>query len=805
MTELIGQSLGGYEVQALLGQGGMGVVYRARHVALDRTVALKVLLPELASDQDYVARFLREARAAAHLNHPNIIQIHDASVQEGRCFFVMELVDGRNLREVLRERKRLGESEALTYVRQAAAGLAFAHSRDIIHRDIKPENLLLGKDGVVKIVDLGLVKWKRPDADVALTISGAILGTPYYISPEQIRGQEDIDGRADIYSLGMTLYHFLAGAPPFSKGTAAEIMAGHLTETPRPLEQVKPEVSRPTCDLIATMIAREREARIPHMHFVVEEIARILDQPAKTPATLRQRDVPPLPERRKTGRFRIRLLAAIGIAVAGVLIFGGLALILKPKKNEGSPPSGENPTETSPENAPATPEDGRPLSTEAPAPKPEPAKPAAAQPPPVPVPGAPDVESLFEAAQKGDLAGLRSLLDQRMDLETKDEKGMTPLMAAAHEGQAGAVQLLLTKGARVDAKDNEGLTALTHAVIGGHNAIVKTLIAKGADVNAKDDKDETPLIRAITSQNLDTAKTLLAKGADVNSKDKEGNCALILAAALGQADLIPDLLEKGADLDEKNKEGNTALMCAANADAASRLLAKGADVDERNKEGMTALMCAAAGNRSDVIKVLLAKGVPVDEKDKNGCPSLVWASVAGRDSTAAMETLLAQGANVNACNHEAQTVLMLAVAWGDGENAKAVKLLLAKGANVNAKDKTGNTALMNAAGPKYLEIARLLKEAGAEVDLFSAAALGDAATVKARIVQGVDLNARCLDGLTPLMGAAVNNHADIVQILIAKKVDLEAQNEQGKTALAIATEKGLTEIVDLLKNAGAKP
>jgi serine/threonine protein kinase len=273
---LIGSVLGDYEVNERIGIGGMGIVYLGRQLSLDRSVAIKVLLSELCVDIEYVDRFLREARAAAHLNHPNVIQIFDAGVAEDIYFFVMEYVEGKNLTQILKDEGPFEEHKALEIIHRTAVGLAFAHEMGIIHRDVKPENIMLTPKGDVKIGDLGLAKWKSNKADAAITATGNTMGTPYYISPEQIRAMEQIDGRSDIYSLGMSLYHILSGKPAFFKGSSIEIMAQHLSDKVPSLEQINQNISPATVKLIESMIRKKREDRIQSMEAVVDEIAKIL-------------------------------------------------------------------------------------------------------------------------------------------------------------------------------------------------------------------------------------------------------------------------------------------------------------------------------------------------------------------------------------------------------------------------------------------------------------------------------------------------------------------------------------------------
>ena len=203
-----------FEIIELLGRGGMGVVYKARQPQLDRIVALKILPPVAALSPDFVERFRREARTLAKLNHPNIVSVHEFGEQGGLYYFVMEYVDGANLRALL-ENKTFTPAAGLTLVPHVCEALEYAHQEGVIHRDIKPENLLIDKKGHVKIADFGLAKLLRREAlDVTLTASGTSLGTLRYMAPEQLDKPESVDHRADIYSLGVVLYEMLTGELP---------------------------------------------------------------------------------------------------------------------------------------------------------------------------------------------------------------------------------------------------------------------------------------------------------------------------------------------------------------------------------------------------------------------------------------------------------------------------------------------------------------------------------------------------------------------------------------------------------------
>ncbi|MDP7035094.1 MAG: FHA domain-containing serine/threonine-protein kinase [Planctomycetota bacterium] len=228
-TEGVGYKIEGYEIIGMIGHGGMGAVYKARQLSMDRIVAVKILSEKYKGREEYVERFLREARSVAQLNHENIISgIDFGTTTEGLRYFVMEYVDGPTVLDVLRERKCLPAEKCLDIVIQVGRALDHAHQRNLIHRDIKPDNIMLAEDQAVKLCDLGLAK--RIDSKTNSHVGGRGLGTANYMSPEQIMGNDDIDIRADIYSLGATLYRMTFGRLAFRGSSPAVIMSKHLNE-----------------------------------------------------------------------------------------------------------------------------------------------------------------------------------------------------------------------------------------------------------------------------------------------------------------------------------------------------------------------------------------------------------------------------------------------------------------------------------------------------------------------------------------------------------------------------------------------
>lgn len=252
----------GYTDIKPLGKGSMGVVYRAKQVSVDRTVAVKVLLESLAENREFIKRFQREAQIAAKLQHNNIVGVIDAGEANGRHYFVMEYVEGTSIKDELEKGKVYEEKEAVKIVLAVAEALKHADERGLIHRDIKPENIILTKQGYVKLADLGLAR-PTNDEQWANAEAGMAIGTPYYISPEQVRGQTHVDIRTDIYSLGATLYHMVTGRVPYEGDSPSEVMRKHVDKnTPiTPPDHLNRKLSSGLGEVVETMMAKNRENR----------------------------------------------------------------------------------------------------------------------------------------------------------------------------------------------------------------------------------------------------------------------------------------------------------------------------------------------------------------------------------------------------------------------------------------------------------------------------------------------------------------------------------------------------------------
>ena len=251
-----------YEIESEVGRGGMSVVYRARDLRLNRSVAIKVLPPQLAYDPAIRTRFTREAQTSAHLAHPHIVPIYDVGEHEGIAYFVMSMVTGGNLGSHLAREPRQPITEVRRILAEIADALAYAHLRGVIHRDIKPDNILLdGNSGRAMVTDFGIAR--AMEGGTRLTATGIAVGTPTYMSPEQAEGDREIDGRSDIYSLGVVAYQMLTGRVPFTGGNSMALLLKHLTERPRPIAELRPETPRPLREVIERALAKSPEDRWP--------------------------------------------------------------------------------------------------------------------------------------------------------------------------------------------------------------------------------------------------------------------------------------------------------------------------------------------------------------------------------------------------------------------------------------------------------------------------------------------------------------------------------------------------------------
>jgi len=266
----------GYQIKGVLGEGGMGTVYLAVQESLGRKVAVKILPPSLACNESYLMRFRHEARAAAKIRHPNIVQIYDAGEHNSVYFFIMEYIDGETSGSRVARKGRLDEQSALLIAESVAVALEYAWDRaQLVHRDIKPDNILIDDDGTVKLSDLGLAK-TMDRATPGITVGRAMIGSPHYCAPEQAQGDENVDCCADIYALGATMYHYLTGQPPFADTPGIGAMVKKLTESFPDVMEINTDVSDNTAWLIEKMLARDKAMRQLKWHEVLDDINEVI-------------------------------------------------------------------------------------------------------------------------------------------------------------------------------------------------------------------------------------------------------------------------------------------------------------------------------------------------------------------------------------------------------------------------------------------------------------------------------------------------------------------------------------------------
>ncbi|MCX5683100.1 MAG: serine/threonine-protein kinase [Planctomycetota bacterium] len=330
----------GYQMMERVGRGSQAVVYKARQLSVDRVVAVKVLFSRAARDPEVRRRFVQEARAAAQLSHNNIVQAIDAGESEGYSYFVQEFIDGTTAFELLKLRSGpLPEEQALEIVTQIAEALAHAHSRGLIHRDVKPRNIMITKEGVAKLADMGLARFAG-DAGAAQEETGKAFGTPFYIAPEQVQGSPNVNFRADIYSLGATFYEMLTGRPPYNAPTPQQVMQKHITGTLVPPDHVNPSLSAGVSEVVEVMMSKRPKDRYNTTEDLLEDLRAVAA--GRPPRTAREKvgmgselleglaggeeirpktdEPPPAPSPFAINQLSIILLAALAVAVLVIIV-----------------------------------------------------------------------------------------------------------------------------------------------------------------------------------------------------------------------------------------------------------------------------------------------------------------------------------------------------------------------------------------------------------------------------------------------------------------------------------------------------
>lgn len=499
------------EVLDLLGQGGMGAVYRARQASLDRFVALKVIRAEVAGREGFAERFAREAKALAKLNHSNIVTVHDFGDVDGLYYLVMEYVEGSNL-QCLIESGNLEPNQALQIVSDVCQAMQVAHDAGVIHRDIKPANILINSAGKVKIADFGLARLIGEDKEQhQLTETHQVMGTPRYMAPEQMMGARQVDHRADIYSLGVVFYEMLTG----------EVPLGHFSP---PSQRV--DVDARLDEVVLRSLAQEPEKRFQQAGEIKTEVESISGRHNQQVAISTPSSVEGAVPRRRPLRIHPAVVASVTLGtlvlttvILWYAIYGKpdltLAHQLTNAVTEGDLPrvrvlleKGANPNEE---------------------------------------------DSLAWAAGAGEVAVIRELIAAGADVDQRVDHGVTPLMVAAGTGRAKAVRCLLESGAEIDAQDHgqlvdiwvfasedsergfeysspgSELTALMIAAAAGEIDVVKILLDAGADPDTRAESRKTALIFALQNQDLECAGLLIKAGADLDLPDRSGRTARSIA------------------------------------------------------------------------------------------------------------------------------------------------------------------------------------------------------------------------------------------------------------------------------------
>ncbi|MDA3963879.1 MAG: serine/threonine-protein kinase [Planctomycetota bacterium] len=323
-------TIAGYTIKRMLAEGGMGTVYEGVHNTLQRRVAVKLLKQQFAQDQDFAERFLREARAAATLDHPGVVRVHDAGRSaDGHLFLAMAFIDGNDLSAWCREPSPLIEADILRIGQRCAEALAAIHAAGLIHRDIKPDNILMTPAGEPIITDLGLARSEQ--GDDRMTNTGQVLGTPAYMSPEQAKGETTLDCRSDIYSLGATLFALLAGKPPFEGATPWATVAAIMSEAPPQLASLRPGLHPDTCALIMACLAKNPAERPSSASALAEQLAALQTGATQPRASTQATMIAAEPSQAATRDPTRAWLLPIGIGggmlalVAAIVLLGNLA------------------------------------------------------------------------------------------------------------------------------------------------------------------------------------------------------------------------------------------------------------------------------------------------------------------------------------------------------------------------------------------------------------------------------------------------------------------------------------------------
>jgi serine/threonine protein kinase len=458
MDKIIGEEIGGCLIESRIGQGGMGIVYKAHHLALDIPVALKLLHPLLPHTGD-IERFLREARVAARLRHPNIVGVLNVGSDDERHYIIMEFIGGCNLLSLVKNEGRVNISRGIDITCQALDALDCMFKNSIVHRDIKPENILIDEQGLVKLTDCGLA---RMMTDRTITQPSIMIGSPNYIAPEQAENSRNADHRADIYSLGCTLFHLLAGKPPFEGESPIQIVLDHLRKEPPMLHDFDPSIPRSISHVVRKMMDKQPQNRPQTPLEAKEELIDALSRKEPAHSTQKIKPITSSIDKITTPK-RSRAAYIIAATILAVAAIAGFTIITISSNNSQkvTTTNVQKSTDSRLNNS-----DGVQNSSND------------------------EDQTLLKEIQNGNNDRVKVLLNTGSNPNSGD---IPPLVIAVQSNSELIVRMLLEKGANPNFTDPSGRTALHYALYIQNTPLIRLLLAFKADPNKLDPSGKKPL------------------------------------------------------------------------------------------------------------------------------------------------------------------------------------------------------------------------------------------------------------------------------------------------------------------------
>jgi ankyrin repeat protein/predicted Ser/Thr protein kinase len=663
-----------YKLLGELGRGGMGIVYQAQDKKLGRTVAIKMIRVDAGASPGETAklrqRLVREASAAGRIYHPGIVTVHQLGEYGDNVFVVMEYVEGSSLEHLLTNNPVLDRTWTMNILHQIADALDYAHKSGVVHRDVKPANILVRADGRVKVADFGIAKIASEAS--AMTATGVSLGSPSYMSPEQIQATQ-IDGRSDQFALAIIAFQMLTGKMPFRGDTAHSVM--YQIVTADPFQQAADDLSLSPAvrQVLSRALAKSPTDRFPDCGSFIGALMAaqgLAAQPMQS-STAKLETLPPAVAAKKKSAAPL----LIGVLLTVLLLGGVYWLLIYPRCC---------------------------------APKP-----------------LPDPRVMEQPLIKAIESGVPADIDKNISASTvnaANPDGTTPLLAAIRFGKLDVVKTLLAKGANVNQPARDGATPLMAAAEGTpympfNLPLVEAVLAANPDIQAQDAGGRTALHYAVEQGKLEVAALLVDKGAQIDRKTNDGTTPLLASVLYGKLPLLQLLLERKAQVDLANVRGETPLMIAAegtaympnNAPLVEALMGAGAHVDSVDQRGCSALYRASAAGKEDAMALLIEHQANPNLRASDRSTPLMEAVTFAK--LGAAKLLIDHGADVNLSDANDSTALMLAADASPyiRDPAVYIKLLLDHGAKKSAVDSHGRTALQRATESKNAAAIEALK------------------------------------------------------------------------------------------------